>query len=231
MYPLSLLGAGFLGVFAMILALGFAVRFGHEGITSLATLMLAVGTLGLVVITYEEMIDSHSNADHQLRAFQNEARIRLRSYLSITASRTPLELGKQVTASVLIQASGQTPALDVQADEYNEVRAYPWPKGQPLIPTKPAEGEASRVSLSPGNAVNIVSRLEIVQPLFDAITKQKTVRFWMWGKINYHDVFGCHRSQTFCFTVNDTNGSNPPEINICAEHNDPEGDPGACPGK
>jgi hypothetical protein len=121
----------------MILALEFAVRFGHEGITSPATLMLAVGTLGLVVIRYEEMIDTHNNADRQLHAFQSEARIRLRSYLSVAASRTPLELGKRVTATVLIQTSGQTPALDVQADENNE-RPYPWPKGQPLIPTKPA---------------------------------------------------------------------------------------------
>jgi hypothetical protein len=54
-------------------------------------------------------------------------------------------------------------------------------------------------------------------------------RFYMWGRITYRDVFGCHRWQNYCFRVNDANGSNPADIDPCTKYNDAEGAPGACP--
>ena len=187
-------------------------------IASGATTVLAASTLGLAIVTY-----------CQFREFEHEARLRLRSYLSIGATRTPLEVGNPITLAVQVQATGQTPALDVRAHGHAEVAPFPWPKGQPMIINE-TSGTGNTVSLSPGGIpMSLPSEDHISQSDYDLIKTQKTHRYYIWGKITYKDVFGCHRWQNFCFNVNDINGSDPADIVSCAEHNESEGDPGACP--
>lgn len=86
------------------------------------------------------------------------------------------------------------------------------------------------VSLSPGIPMSLPSpEDEISQSEFHLIKTQKTHRYYIWGKITYKGVFGCQRWQTFCFTVNDISGSAPADMVPCVQHNESEGDPGACP--
>jgi hypothetical protein len=82
---------------------------------------LNIITFGAAVVALGGLVILFS----QLRAFESEARIRLRSYLSIVATRTPLEIGKPIKVNVEVQAAGQTPALDVRGHGHTEVAPFP----------------------------------------------------------------------------------------------------------
>lgn len=139
-------------------------------IASLATIVLAAGTIGLACVSLS-----------QLHAFDSEATVRLRAYISIVANHTPIEVGKSVTFTILIQASGQTPAFDVIAQRGGaRSMPYPFPPGTQFRDTEIVnfQNQPNKVSLSPGNTVSIVNETEsITQPIYDAIKTQKPIGF------------------------------------------------------
>jgi hypothetical protein len=187
-------------------------------IACLATIALAAGTIGLACVSLS-----------QLHAFDSEATVRLRSYLSIVASRTSIEVAKPVSFTLVIQASGQTPAFDVIAQRGGARPVpYPFPPGTQFQDNEIVNFQnlPNKVSLSPGSTVSILNETEaITQTTYDAIKVQKTDRIYTWGRVTYHDVFGCRRWLNYCFITNDTTA----QTDLCAQHNDQEGEPQACP--
>jgi hypothetical protein len=164
-------------------------------------------------------------------ASQVEARVRLRSYLSMAATRSTLIAGQPLTATVIVQAGGQTPALNVKGNGHVGPKPTELKRGDIIID---APGEkANAISLNPGNTISLVGRtpVPVNQFTYDSLKKGTQYRFYMWGRVTYEDVFGCHRWQNYCFRVNDSNGSNPPDIDPCTKYNDAEGPPGECPVK
>jgi hypothetical protein len=179
-------------------------------------------TLLFVILTTVGIFGQARIFHNQLIAFDSEARIRLRAYLSVAASHDPVEVGKTTNFNVLIQASGQTPAFDVEGWGVSGIGAYPLPAGY-HFEEKNAK-ERVNISLSPGNTISVMLQMNINQEMYDLI-KGQTQRAYVWGNVRYRDVFGCSRWQNFCFSANDTPGRTDP----CAEHNEAEGEPGACP--
>jgi hypothetical protein len=118
-------------------------------LTTVATAVLAAGTIGLAFVSLS-----------QLHAFDSEATVRLRSYISIAATHTPVEVEKSVIFTVVVQASGQTPAFDVIAQ-----RGGARPMPYPLPPSTQFQDQEivsfqnlpNKVALSPGNTVTIVN--------------------------------------------------------------------------
>jgi hypothetical protein len=187
-------------------------------LTTIATIVLAGGTLGLAWVSLS-----------QLFAFDSEATIRLRSYISIVATHTPIELGKPVIFTVVIQASGQTPAFDVVAQR-GGARPFPYPLPSSMqfkdYEITDFQNLPNKVTLSPGNTISILNKTDIItKPSYDAINIQNTDRIYMWGRVTYRDVFRCRRWLNYCFVTNDTIE----QTDICAQHNDPEGEPQVCP--
>ena len=105
---------------------------------------------------------------------------------------------------------------------------YPIPPGTQFIDQQIVNFQnlPNKVSLSPENSVSILNETDTLnQTIYDTIKTQKTVRIYTWGRVTYHDVFGCRRWLNYCFITNDT----PDQTDLCAQHNDPEGEPQACP--
>jgi hypothetical protein len=158
-----------------------------------------------------------------------EARVRLRSYLSIAAKRSPLVIGQPIVAIAVIEAGGQTPAFDVKGNGHAGPRPVTLKSGDITID---APGKkANAISLNPGNTIELqsISNGPVNQITLDTYKNGTVTRFYMWGRVAYRDVFGCHRWQNYCFSVNDSNGSNPAEIDPCTKYNNAEGPPGECP--
>jgi len=175
--------------------------------------------------------DANKTSRQALADSEIEARIRLRSYISIAATRTPLILGRPLTSTIIVQAGGQTPAMDVKGHGHTGLKLFLF-KGGDIIIDAPGK-EANSISLNPGNTISQISTTvePINQATLDLLKNGQTQRFYMWGRVAYRDVFGCHRWQNYCFRVNDTNGSNPADIDPCTKYNDAEGPPGECPTK
>ena len=62
----------------------------------------------------------------------------------------------------------------------------------------------TKTTLNPGTFTTLpVTAVALNQANFDAIKNQRTNRLYIWGKMNYTDVFGCKRWFTYCLTIND----------------------------
>ena len=174
--------------------------------------------------------DANKTSRQALADSEIEARIRLRAYLSIAATRSPLVVGRPLVGTVIVQSGGQTPAMDVKGYGHSGVKPLLLKTGDIIIDA-PGK-EANSISLNPGNTISQISTsAPIDQFNFDLLRNGQTYRFYLWGWVGYRDVFGCHRWQNYCFRVNDSNASNPADIDPCTKYNEAEGPPGECPTK
>src|SRR6266404_728793 len=100
-----------------------------SGIASLATVVLAAGTVGLALVSYCQLIDSHANADRQLRAFEVAEKRQLRAYISVQPKKLR-NVGDSIPVEIFyeVQNSGQTPAFETRFFSTVMVFSYPIPQ-------------------------------------------------------------------------------------------------------
>ena len=128
------------------------------------------------------------------------------------------------------QAAGQTPAIEVIGWVASGTAPYPMSDSL-ILPDKESVNPAliqTKTTLNPGTFTTLpVTAVALNQANFDAIKNQRTNRLYIWGKMNYTDVFGCKRWFTYCLTINDLT-SPPPRGETCPRYSDMEGPAGEC---
>lgn len=192
--------------------------------------IIAALTLFFIFLTTVGIFLQYQIFYRQLTAFEGEARLRLRAYLSFFAKRAPLEAGQFAEFTVTAQGSGQTPALEFT--DWGRMAVKPYPLNGEKLEMKeefPFPVAQNKMSLSPGERAEMPLRspTTLTQETINGIAKG-AYRYYVWGGASYKDVFGCKRRELYCFVVNDT--KRPATIERCAEYNESEGPPGECPG-
>lgn len=179
-----------------------------------------------------EMHDQAATSRDQLAAFESESHIRLRAYLSaiVVTAIPPLEVNKDREITTTFQAAGQTPAIDMTGWAASATGPYPMPDTL-VLPGKETVNPTmiqTKITLTPNTFTTLpLMTSPLKQSDFDAIKTLRTHRLYVWGKMDFTDVFGCKRWITYCFTVNDTVA--PPRGETCPRNNDMEGPAGKCP--
>jgi hypothetical protein len=98
----------------------------HVGLFTLA--LVFVGIVTAVIFGKQLTV-----MQGQLDAFQSEAVIRLRSYVSIAGTRNKLQIGNPVQFTAVIQAGGQSPAFDVSGWGAEDMGSYLLPRNFKFI--------------------------------------------------------------------------------------------------
>jgi hypothetical protein len=179
-----------------------------------------------------EMHEQAATSKNQLAAFQSEAHIRLRAYLAaIIINGVPaLEVNKQRDITITFQAAGQTPAIDLTGWAASAVGPFPMPESL-VLPSKESVNPGlmqTKTTLTPGTITTLpLTAAPLDQPTVDTIKGSQTHRLYIWGKMDFSDVFGCKRWITYCMTVNDT--VSPSRGETCPRQNDMEGPADECP--
>jgi hypothetical protein len=177
-----------------------------------------------------EMHEQVTTGKDQLAAFEREARIRLRAYVSAAIAPPPtLQAGTPRDITLIAQAGGQSPAIDLIGWMAVGIGPYPIPDSMKLQErdTMQATDSPTPTTLNPGNTVSLI----VTAPAFDQVAvdamKVSTYRTVLWGHVRFSDVFGCKRWVNFCFSINDA--ASPPRSDSCTRHNGTDTPPDACP--
>jgi hypothetical protein len=170
----------------------------NQGINK-ATLVLVAFTVLFTGLSWLVFRDQAHTLRDQLDSFEREAHIRLRAYLSIVLPAPPVLIaGKERELQIVIQSGGQTPAIDLSGWSLSSVGPYPLPDSM-AFPERSVENKAS---VNPGNTIAlIVKALPVEQVTVDDIKIKQTKRSYVWGRVNFTDVFGCKRWNTYCFSI------------------------------
>jgi hypothetical protein len=161
-------------------------------------------------------------SSNQLTAFDREAKIRLRSYIAIIPGRVLFEPNKRLQTKITAIATGQTPAYEVKGMATTTIAPYPLPEGFDLatLETKPAAGNQGLISRGKGLSILMETEEPLTQEQVERVTKLKTHRIYIWGRIEFSDVFHCrHWTTTFCNVINE-DAPGGPAYDLCQSHNE-----------
>ena len=126
-----------------------------------------------------------------LATFELEAHIRLRAYLSVVVATPPpmLEVGKPRDITVILQAGGQSPAIDTVSWVASGIGPFPLPDT-----TKLPEHDAMHftdvptpTTLNPGNTVSLINAVPAFdKTAVDAMKVLQTHRTYLWGQVQVY---------------------------------------------
>jgi hypothetical protein len=225
----------------------------NVGITTAATVFIAIAAIVTGVVGYYQWsaLKSTDEATHtladaalkqaeavsrqanvmqgQLDSFEKEARVRLRAYVYVVVGAHVPEAGKPLTIDVQFIASGQTPAYQVHAWAASRFLDYPtpikddWDSVTPTTPGSTAPVVTQGIPLS----FQLVAPYALTQDNVDTLTIKKTRRPHVYGRVDYKDAFKCRRYLVFCYSF-DFPSPTQPTPQLCDQHNETDGEPGAC---
>jgi hypothetical protein len=144
------------------------------------TALLFVATFALWWSTRRLVKGADKNAERQLRAY----------IFSEETTLSDIEAGKHPSALINVKNSGLTPGTDVTAWAGITVAEFPL-KTELTQATEEFMKTASRRTVSPGGTFKLDTKWG--QPLADfhlSLMKDGAAAIFIWGEINYLDVFG-----------------------------------------
>lgn len=167
--------------------------------TSIFTGILAIFTIGLVVVGWFQFAAIRNTAKRQLRAYVFPEIIDIDNVEEPSPNHAP-EGPPSIT--IKTKNSGQTPAYDVTWTGYMSIREYPLgPDGLPL-PRRPSE-HISKMHIPPGGIVYQTRQMN--RPLTAAETfdlRKCKLALYIHGKIAYRDAFNKSRITRYRFFYN-----------------------------
>jgi hypothetical protein len=175
----------------------------------------------------ERAIDaSKESAANQLIAFEREAKIRLRGYVNVVVKIQQFEVGKPMKTAVSFVAIGDTPIDQVEGWASGQIARYPMPSTVDLDTAKP-KTRGNKGILFPGNplSINMESGSIVAESDLEKVGSG-AYRFYAWGRVDYRDIFECHRWIEFCHAASWVSPSNP-TFEFCPTHNQTD-DPKTC---
>jgi hypothetical protein len=175
-----------------------------------ATLVLATGTIALAIFSLIQIFVFRDQEKRQLRAYAFAKPISITDFSTSTHPST----------QVIFKNSGQTPAYHLTGS----TAVYPssYPLSVP-IPSGTRESTPLEATLNPAAENDIGGSDTMQRPITpdeaNAIRDGKTMRMYVYGSINYRDVFGDVHYSNFCFSF----WGDGPKLTLwtyCPQHND-----------
>jgi hypothetical protein len=163
----------------------------NGAITGIATVFLAIITVGLVIVAKDQ---------------SKTTRAQLRAYVMVETAITLGFVGPQPKAQVTLKNFGQTPAHDLTIWTSVEVAADPLHEK----PAAPAGRADTRGPLAPGSTVQTLdspSRIITAQEIADV--QNGRAGFYVFGRARYYDVFGRSHITDFCSIYGGRDGCHP----------------------
>lgn len=154
---------------------------------------LALITLGTLFVMYI-----------QLKAFRDQTEILKTQMINDTrawvtvekAYHNPFREGERVAARVVFVNSGNSPAMNVAAQTEMELRSNEVPTPMPLRQTNQLRSK-SVMGPQAHHTADVFSTAPLSKQHTNAVTK-KGKRLYVWGRIEYDDIFNQHRTTEFC---------------------------------
>jgi len=159
---------------------------------------------------------------YQLQTSRDAEIRQIRAY----AFPTPLgikdfESGKAPTGGINVRTMGQTPAYKIRGEVGIGGRAYPLRPDEDFT-IKTTGKIQNSAFITPTNTFSLKATADGIlnQPTIDAINNGETFRLYIWGRVDYEDVFTEPHWFTFCYSydgisIREGNGVEP-----CPRHNE-----------
>lgn len=158
-----------------------------------------------------------ATAEATLKDSQKSFIVQNRPYINFEVARLIYkpEVGKRLEATCLIRNSGRTPAISVRPDISIEGRTDPLPKAITRLRAK------NRIDLGAGQSLVIpVPGKGPIRSDSAARIEAGEVVVYVYGFLDYSDLFGCQYTLEFCgFYDPKVDSENPLMLLGCSEHN------------
>jgi len=185
-----------------------------EKVIAYATLLLALGTIALAVLSRIQITD-----------FREQERRQLRAYIGVIL--TPLKVNSFVlpnhpSVAFNVRNAGVTPAYDVTYQGESGVEAFPLPTkfGFPLesLSTKPTPITlVPRTTLSE-LGIDLTANRPLTSDEFKQLETGQIIRAYFWGTVWYRDAFNEPHYTNFCVDYYGT--ATDIHHDVCDRHND-----------
>jgi hypothetical protein len=195
-------------------------------ILTFGTAILAVGiAYWAYQASTQAVVEAKRQADAagtQIDIAKSAERRQIRAY----AFPTPIgisdfELGKSPAGGVNVKTMGQTPAYKVRGQVGVGGLTYPLREEETLEIKKPDQVQNSTF-ITPTNIFIVkATALGILnQAAIDAVNSGRTLRLFVWGRVDYEDIFADPHWFTFCYSydgisIKEHDGGEP-----CPRHNE-----------
>jgi hypothetical protein len=176
---------------------------------NVVVILLFVATMALWCATNELVKDTRHSAHKQLRA-----------YVSVKPIRGVTNFGSDLEAEteVIIKNSGQTPALKLRHLGILFPRQFPLSKETDLNIRAP-ETNGSIITLHPGESEFGTKFKRKIEPLQYQAIQAGIGKIYVFGKVDYEDVFGASHWTRFCYYFDGT-GPSLPDWQSCPRNNE-----------
>ncbi len=216
-----------LPIFGAGICIAWAIGAWYGGNKNLSIWLVFCGAVCLLLLgtlQWQNAIEKHGAAPKP-----NDSEIkRLRAYVLLDTDKIfetlTVAVGKEPEFTLRVKNVGQTPAYKLGV--VRGAASGPWPLPSDTDLTIKSSGEARDIS-PPGDVTlwgtNADSKGKTVsQSDFDAF-KAGTLRFYIFGRITYRDIYDIDRYSNFCLSIvppTDPKAAAGLGIQRCARHND-----------
>ena len=131
------------------------------------------------------------------------------------------EVGKAPTSGISVRTMGQTPAYKIRGQIGIAGRPYPLDYERLPPTTNPNQAQNSTF-ISPTNvfSLQVIAASTLNQLTMNAIETGNDFRLYVWGRVDYEDVFEDPHWFTFCYSYDGTNIREGDGGEPCLQHND-----------
>lgn len=180
----------------------------HNHLVTIFSAAAAIAAAITTIVAGYAYVESRRQADaawDQVSTARETEHKQLRAYVSVKVPNPIRNFGPNQTAEleIVLQNSGQTPALDTVVTGILFLRPYPLPDAMDLtIPNSQTKTESGRgITLSPRDEnVGIRLEREIAPAVHDAAVEGKIARYYAFGTVRYRDVFSIEHWSHFCIS-------------------------------
>lgn len=150
------------------------------------------------------------SSERSIEATRAALRLEQRAWVGIDRiQRGELVVNKPFTVEIVFTNTGKTPALDTIGQSSTQFML----KGQEPDFRENAVGDLrSHALVLPGQVYTVTNTFEDVQgtPLLEnatiALIQKGEATIFLWGRINYSDIFGCQHWTNYCYIYTPKNG-------------------------
>jgi hypothetical protein len=173
------------------------------------------------------------NSTSQLAVSRDNEKRSLRAYAFPTPGGVEnFSAEKALSTTVIAKTMGATPAYKIRGGISVQPGEYPLqhspslnvivPKAAPPnVIVQQQEAFQNSAFLSPGNTFILRGGYwALGQPTFDKINDGKTYRLYVWGRVDYEDVFKDPHWFTYCYAYKGADVHERQEVETCFVHND-----------